>query len=221
MPQKLYVLDKKIFSELISENAKKNNRTKGKEQELLADYIGCSTEAIRKWKSYNSKDRNGLRDIDAIKKIAKYFNIKDINVLLKEVRESKRMKLQKERQIDALRRCYRIIYDFLREFETTGGFCYPTGNISVDTNFKKFELYEYADKRSEEVRNQIHKEYFDLKDTDVFDELTNYVDDLYEIYNEKIIVGGRMELSDDKYISTEEDYSKYMKLLDEIIGRYI
>ena len=83
------------------------------------------------------------------------------------------------------------------------------------------KIYEYAEEKIEKVLLTIQKEYFYLHDTEVYSEILEYSEnELYDIFNGKLGYAYRFEAEPDGNPTTQDDYSKALKRLNEIVEKY-
>ena len=86
---------------------------------------------------------------------------------------------------------------------------------------KNFGIYDYAQNKIEKVQKVFLKEYFYLHDTEVYEELNNYIEnDLYDTFDGKLSYAYRFEAIPDGHPTTFDDYSKALQRINEIIEKY-
>ena len=79
-----------------------------------------------------------------------------------------------------------------------------------------------ADDMHRKIELVLDQEYFDLRDTDIYNELCEFVsDDLIDIYDGKVSYAYRFEAHADGNPTTSEDYDKAMIKLNGIIEKYV
>lgn len=79
-----------------------------------------------------------------------------------------------------------------------------------------------ADEMHRKIELVLDQEYFDLRDTDIYNELCEFVsDELIDIYDGKVSYAYRFEAYADGNPTTSEDYDKAMIKLNGIIEKYV
>ena len=205
----------KIYVEKYSKNMKISN---AKVFELIAQTVNVTPEAVKQWHYGN----NGPSELGIIQKIAELLNVRDYLILMKKAKEEKKMVLNPV-QIESLKRIYDDVIDYLDNFYKTDGFTGTLWYVYQDQGYKDPEdkIYEYAEERIEKVLLTIQKEYFYLHDTEVYSEILEYSEnDLYDIFNGKLGYAYRFEAIPDGNPTTQDDYSKALKRINEIVEKY-
>ena len=225
---KEFVFNFQLFRKVFNEYRKNKNIKAGELEWIIANETKLTPEAIHNWRF----TKNGPSNLDTVKLIAKAMEIDDWKLFIKDKSEKQNMSGLSERQVAAVKRIYDSIIDFLHYFNDTDGI---TGNLwyelqrhGVEEKDVEDTLYEIAENRVIKLQHVFDKEYFDLKNTDIYAELEKYVyEDIYDIYNEKLGYAYRFEAGVEKIdgtrdtVTTEEDYIKYLNLINGIIDKYI
>ncbi|MEE1273439.1 MAG: hypothetical protein UHI81_02940 [Olegusella sp.] len=204
-------------------------------EQKAADVIGVSPSAVHAWRV----GVNAPADIDRIKSLATFWDI-DFTTLLVPVKKGKNMREKyTDRQIEALRRIYVAIIDFLDEFDRTMGFNNYWFDIvekeGIAPGHAEARLYEIVDNKHLDVVRAIKREGFDLRDTEIYDRIMDYAwEDLVNIYDGKLSYAYRfeegVELAEPNSDSTkeqcseapeEDDYQKALKSLHSILDEFI
>ncbi len=73
-----YYFNFSVFKDLFTKKHNKERINVGKLEENLADKINVTKEAVHNWRF----TQNGPADIELVKKVAIYFNLSDITILL-------------------------------------------------------------------------------------------------------------------------------------------
>ena len=213
-----YRFDFQSFSIYVEKFAKVKKTSKTKVFELIAQTVCVTPEAVKQWNYGN----NGPSEIDIIQKAAALLNVKDYLNLMKKAEEDEKMMLS-NLQIESLKRIYDDVIEYLNDFYKTDGFTGALWYVYQDQGYKDPEdkIYEYAEERIEKVLLTIQKEYFYLHDTDVYSEILEYSEnDLYDIFNGKLGYAYRFESIPDGNPTTQDDYSKALKRINEIVEKY-
>ena len=213
-----YRFDFQSFSIYVEKYAKVKKTSKTKVFELIAQTVCVTPEAVKQWNYGN----NGPSEIDIIQKAAALLNVKDYLNLMKNAGEDEKMMLS-NLQIESLKRIYDDVIEYLNDFYKTDGFTGALWYVYQDQGYKDPEdkIYEYAEEKIEKVLLTIQKEYFYLHDTDVYSEILEYSEnDLYDIFNGKLGYAYRFEAVPDGNPTTQDDYSKALKRLNEIVEKY-
>lgn len=218
MNNEKYQFNPLAFNQCINQHSKKNGIKKGKIEDLLAEKLFVSSSAIHNWR-FGS---NGPASIELVKNIAKHLKI-DYMTLLKRYKEIEKMGKFSTLQIESLKRVYDAIIDFLDDFDKTDGF---TGTLWYEfqrkgSNNPEDDIYDYAQNKIEKVQKVLLKEYFYLHDTEVYEELSEYIEnDLYDTFDGKLGYAYRFEAIPDGNPTTFDDYSKALQRINEIIEKY-
>ena len=214
----VYRFDFQSFSIYVEKYAKVKKTSKTKVFELIAQTVCVTPEAVKQWNYGN----NGPSEIDIIQKAAALLNVRDYLNLMKKVEEDEEMVLS-NLQIESLKRIYDDVIEYLNDFYKTDGFTGALWYVYHDQGYKDPEdkIYEYAEEKIEKVLLTIQKEYFYLHDTEVYSEILEYSEnDLYDIFDGKLGYAYRFEAVPDGNPTTQDDYSKALKRLNEIVEKY-
>ena len=186
-------------------------------EEKIGSFVCVSSSAVHNW----VQGENGPDNIDIIIKLAEFFNIK-FELLLKNMDAEKKKDNLNNRQLDAIKRIYDEIISFLHEFQNTDGFnslwyeYYDSGESDPEE-----KIYEYIDKKLEKVFLAFDKEYFDLHDLAVYNEIENYINnDLYDTFDGKVSYGYRFEADGVNQPTTRDDFLNALKSINSIIEKY-
>ena len=212
-----YYFNFSVFKDLFSKKHIKEKTSIGELEENMANNINVSREAVHNWRF----EQNGPADIETIYQIANYFNLSDVKLLLTKKKGVDNNMLN-ELQIQSAKKVYDSIIEFLDIFEKTNGFNDLWFNIKKEPEFREDKLWNIATKEHNKVILSFNKEYFYLKNTQIYKDLENFIyNDLYEIYDGKLKYAYRFEAQVDGNSTTDEDYNKALNLINEIIEKYI
>lgn len=211
--------DSNNFKILIKSYGKRNKR-KSQDVELsLANGLNVSTDTVHKWHYGMSTPT----DVDLVKELAKILDLEDFTTLLKSADGGNSMGKLTERQITAVKKVYDICILFLNEFSNTSGFndyWYSLKDKGIEDTEEA--IVDTADDMHRKIELVLDQEYFDLRDTDIYNELCEFVsDDLIDIYDGKVSYAYRFEAHADGNPTTSEDYDKAMIKLNGIIEKYV
>ena len=187
--------------------------------EEISEAANVSTEAVKQWYYAN----NGPSDLNMIYEAVQVLNVADHMKLMKLAEEDEKVGILKSAQMKSLNRVYDIIIEYLDDFCRTDGF---TGGLWHEFTVEgcrnvEQKIYEYAEKLLHKVHLVIQKEYFYLRDIEVYSELLEYTEnDLYDIFDGKLSYGYRYEAIVEGNPTVADDYSKAFKKLSEIIEKY-
>ena len=215
-----YQFDFQTFERCVKQYAYNNSIRPTKVLELMAEFTNVTLSATKQW--YYQK--NGPSDITIIQKVAEFLGVTDYMLLMKETMERTDMINLNSLQYASVKRIYDSIIDFLNDFYNTDGF---TGElwykfVREGSSDPEDDIYDYAINKIKEVNVVLQKEYFYLRNTSLYTELSEYVDnDLYDIFDGKLGYAYRFEAIPDGNPTTEDDYNKALKRLNEIIETYI
>lgn len=179
-----------------------------------------SPEAVKQW----YYGYNGPSEMRMIFEIARSLHIDDHLKLMKKVKENIEMKDLNSLQTESLKRIYDSIIDYLNDFNNTDGFTGTLWHEFFDKGSKdpEHDIYDYAEDKMRIVQSIIQKEYFYLRDTEVYAAICEYADnDLYDIFEGKLSYGYRFEAQSNGNPTTIEDYNKALLRLNEIIEEYV
>jgi len=188
-------------------------------EQLLAEKLNVSSETIHKWRYGKSNPS----DIELVKGLAGVVNASDYRVLLKKLDGGNRMNKLTDRQIAAVKRIYDVCIWYLHTFDNSDGFNdYWLVFSRQGSHNPEIDIDELVDKLWGKVNLVLDQEYFDLRDTKIYEELCEFVsEDLVDIYAGKTSYAYRFEAVVDGNPTTSEDYNKAMIHLNSIIEAYI
>lgn len=213
-----YYFDFSKFNELFINKSKKEKVKVGILEEKIANYINISKESIHNWRF----KINGPGDIEIIKKLAQYFNLTSINLLLTKKKDGEKNKMLNELQIISTKRIYDSVLDFLELFRNTNGFNDIWFDLDCKPELREDELWNIATKNFDKVVLQLKKEFLYLKNTSIYEKLEQYLyNDLYDTFDGKLSYAYRFESQVDGNPDTIEDYDKALNKLNEIIEEYV
>lgn len=220
---KYYRFNRESFNRYFDEYSKSAGISKRALEEQIADRIHVSDAAIHNWRSGS----NGPGDLDSIRILSESIYVNDYMIFLKVIEEKAPMKALTEKQVEAVKRIYDAIIDFLEEFRKTDGF----STLWYDYKDQCFrnptsKVYDYVEAKHNVVQVVYTKEYLYLHDTSIYDELYEYINNvLYDAYNEKVEPQYRSQcFSSDEgaYVfSSFYDYDNALTRINEIIDKYI
>lgn len=212
-----YTFNFKLFNELFIKKIKKEKLKINDLEMDLAKFIYKSSDAIHNWRF----KMNAPSDLDTIKLIAKYFCIENCMTFLIKEEEKIKMKKLTDLQILSIKGIYDGILDFLEEFEKSNGFNDYWFDLEEEYNQREGALYDLAISKVEKVILIYKKEYPIIKNTEIYEELGNYIyNDLYDIFEGKLAYGYRFEAAIDG-VTTDQDYSNSLNRINAIIDKYI
>lgn len=188
-------------------------------EELLAEKVGVSREAVHNWRFA----KNGPSDIEMIQKLAEVLNIKEWRVFTKSASGGEMVVQLTERQKDACKRVYDSIVEFLFEFKQTSGFndYWFQYSSSEEKNVENM-IYGRVEEKVDHLFLVLDKEYFDLGKHEIYEKLCEYVsENIYDLFDGKLSYAYRFEAAASGNLTTLEDYDHAMKALNEIIEEYI
>lgn len=215
-----YQFDFQTFERSVKQYAYNNSIRPTKVLELLSEFANVTLSATKQWYYQN----NGPSDITIIQKVAEFLDVMDYMILMKKMTERTDMINLNSLQYASVKRIYDSIIDFLNDFYNTDGF---TGGlwykfVREGSTDPEDDIYDYAIDKIKEVNVVLQKEYFYLRNTSLYAELSEYVDnDLYDIFDGKLGYAYRFEAIPDGNPTTEDDYNIALKRLNEIIETYI
>lgn len=188
-------------------------------EKKIADELSISVDAVHKWR-YGKSSPNYL---ELVKQLAAAINVNDYQKLLKSVDGgNSNMKLN-ERQVTAVKKIYDICIWFLMEFDNTDGFneyWYTLQDKGIEN--PEDAIVDMVDNMHRKIELVLEQEFFDLRNTDIYNELCEFVsDDLIDIYDGKLSYAYRTEALADGNPTTSEDYGNAMIKLNGIIEKYV
>ena len=198
----------------------KANKYKKKDAErFIADEMNVSVDTVHKWHYGTSNPA----DLDLVKSLASVLEISDFTTLLMSVDGGNKVKQLTERQMVAVKKIYDMCIWFLSEFDNTDGFNDYWNTLAAQgVRDPEETITEMADQMQRKVALVVDQEYFDLRDTDIYNELCEFVsEDLEEIYYGKVSYAYRFEAHPSGNPTTSEDYDKAMIKLNGIIEKYV
>ena len=226
MESRVYTIDgKKMqfdtnnFKILLKSYGKRNKMKSQDVERSLANALNVSSDAVHKWHYGMSTPT----DVELVKELARTFDLDDFTTLLKSVDGGNRMGKLTERQITAVKKVYDICIWFLNEFSNTSGFndyWYPLQDKGIKD--PEEAIADMADEMHRKIELVLEQEYFDLRDTEIYNELCEFVsEDLIDIYDGKLSYAYRFEALADGNPTTSDDYDKAMIKLNGIIEKYV
>ncbi len=223
---KCYQFDSNAFNNFFSINCKKNGINKLELEADLGEELSVSHSAVHSWRF----GENGPSDIETVMNIAKVLEISDHMLLLKERKENNNMQIT-ERQKDSLKRIYDAIIDYLEHFQRSDGFnnyWHELCRQGIEPKYVEHKLYEIAEDSQHIVELVLLKEYIELHNLPIYEQLEEYVyDDLGDIYNGKLSYAYRFEAGVEKVdgtrdtVTTDEDYTQAIKKINDIMEMYM
>lgn len=195
------------------------NIKKAKVFEYIVEKANVTPEAVKQWYYGN----NGPSDLAIIQKAAEVLEITDYLNLMRVANKGEKMLLN-SLQMESLKRIYDDIIEYLEDFYQTDGF---TGALWYEFERRgskdpEDDIYEYAEDRWGKVLLRIKKEYFYLHNADVYGDILEYSEnDLLDIFDGKLGYAYRFEAYPEDNPTTEDDYNKALKRLNEIVEKYI
>lgn len=226
MESRVYTVDdkkmkfsSKNFKIVLNTFCKDEKLKKQDAEHFIAEKLNISPDTVHKW-HYGMSSPG---DLELVKALASSVQINDFQTLLENVDGGNNMKQLTDRQVTAVKKIYDICIWFLSEFNKTDGFngyWHQFKDQGIDD--PEASIAELADSMREEVGLVLDQEYFDLRDTDIYNELCEFVgEDLLEIYDGKLSYAYRFEAFVDGNPTTSEDYDKAMIKLNGIIEKYV
>jgi transcriptional regulator with XRE-family HTH domain len=188
--------------------------------ESIAEAVNVTHEAVKQWYYGN----NGPSELVIIKQIAEVLNVTNYLMFLKKAEEREETMTLNLLQTESLKRIYDAVIDYLDDFNKTDGF---TGALwykfaRLGSKDPEEEIGRYAEDKIDAVLLVIQKEYFYLHDTVVYSDILEYAEnDLYDIFDGKLSYAYRFEAVIDGHPTTDEDYSKALSRINEIIEKYV
>jgi transcriptional regulator with XRE-family HTH domain len=225
MESRTYELDgkKKKFNSVgfrrrVETYCKANKITKAKFEQLLEEKINWDKETIHKW----IYGKNNPNDLEVVKSLANELGISDYIQLLDDV-EDEKMKQLTDRQVTAVKKIYDSCVWFLNEFYNSDGFNDLWHKLVAEgVENPESAITEYVDNLHKKVNLIADQEFFDLRDTDIYNELCEFIsDELEEIYYGKVSYAYKFEAIASGQQNTAEDYGNAMDKLNKIIEKYV
>lgn len=226
MESRIYTVDgnkmkfsSKNFKIVFDTYCKVNKLKKQDAERVVAETLNISADTVHKW-HYGMSSPS---DIELVKDLASTLQMSDFSTLLVNVDGGSGMKQLTERQIIAVKKIYDMCIWFLAEFDNSDGFNNYWHTLAAQgVRDPEETITEMADEMHRKVSLVVDQEYFDLRDTDIYNELCEFVsEDLEEIYYGKVSYAYRFEAVPDGNPTTSEDYDKAMIKLNGIIEKYV
>lgn len=220
----VYYFDNEAFNERLKNTSKSSGKKIGEIEIELAEFLHVSKEAIHNWRFAQQSPANE----ELAKEISKYFKIANKLFFLKGKDTYKNMNnihSLNQYQINSIKIIYDKIIEHLDYFRNTDGYNDLWMHF-VDGGYAKSsienKIYEVAESKIAEVFLTFQKERIFLKNTDIYNEIGEYVyNDLYDIYDGKLSYAYRFEAIPSNNPTTEEDYEKSIKTINSIVDKYL
>lgn len=208
-----------LFLKLFEKYQQNNRLTVTALQDELSEKINVTTYAVKNWRQRN----NGPGSLDIIQDVAKFLNISDWKMLLKEVEGGKKMERLTDREKTAVKKIYDVCIWFLNKFEKSDGFnSYWHDFVEKGSSNPKLDIEELVDSLMQNVFLVIDQEYFDLRGCEIYNELSEFIsEDLQNVYSGKLSYAYRFEAIPYGNPTTFDDYGKAMLRLNNIIDQYV
>lgn len=212
-----YFFDHDIFNDMFNRKCNKDRLMIKDVEEQLANAINVSKDTVHSWryKTYSPNDLNLVNDI------ANYFGYEKDVLLCKKGGDVK-MKKMSDIELMSVKRVYESIIEFLEYFYKTNGFNDLWFDFEkLEPSLREEKLWEIAEKEHDNVMLSLKKEYPIIGKIQIYTDLINFIyNDLYDIYDGKLTYAYRFEAIPDGNPTTDEDYTKAYKKLNEIIDSY-
>lgn len=227
-----YQFDTRTFNEIFRRAARIQSRMSlSSFEQQVGDAVSVSSSTVHAWRLGN----NAPADIERVCELANYFGLSKDTLLKQSGRERPMKGKYTDRQLEALRRIYAAVIDFLDEFQRTMGFTiywFDIVDSGVAPEHTENQLCELVDRKHLDVVKEIKKEAFDLRGAEIYDALLDYAwEDLINIFDGKLSYGYRFEqgtelgpdTTEEELFegSTEGDYQKALKALHAILDEYL
>lgn len=212
-----YFFDHDIFNDIFNRKCNRDRLMIKDMEEQLANAINVSKDAVHSWR-YKTYSPN---ELDLIKDIANYFGYEKDVLLCKKGGDAKMKKLS-DVELMSIKRVYESIIKFLEYFYKTNGFNDLWFDFEkLEPSLREEKLWEIAEKEHDKVMLSLKKEYPIIGKIQIYTDLSNFIyNDLYDIYDGKLKYAYRFEAIPDGNLTTDEDYTKAYKKLNEIIDSY-
>lgn len=166
-------------------------------EEIIGSALCVTASAVHMWRF----GKNGPSDLERIEELEDFFELPR-GSFLKELSKEGRASAMKytDRQLEAVRRIYAAIIEFLDEFERTNGFndLWYTLAEEGDVKCTESKLMEYVEDRHHAVMLTGEKDRFDLGGTALYNDLMELVyDGLADMYDGKLAPGYRHDAFED------------------------
>lgn len=216
-----YQFSTDAFNAAFREYLYKQKKKVGAGESELAEAVSLSKDAIHQWRYGN----NGPGDLETIIKIADYFKI-DFYRLLKEVPQVEAStEVLSDRQMEALRRIYCAIWDFLEQFRQNDGFVWEIDDRKSIWDGDDIDKVDYAIEQYDQVGMAIKKEYLDLGKTELYKNIEQFWDvDLFDMWNGKQEPWYRFDFAEQgkpTATSVEKELTDIIRKLHTIIDPYL
>ena len=186
------------FNRDFREKAKQAGKRLAEYEKEVGRAVYVGPDAVHSWRMGGS----GPGDIEKIQTLASFWDLR-LEALLKkapdETKETTMTTTYTERQLEALRRIYVTISEYLEEYLWTGNFSSYKHTVTAPKELRDtyewgtygFEPEEYREQIVEGIRTTkyhevylaIMREGFDLRDLPVYDRILDYwADTLHELY---------------------------------------
>jgi len=215
--ESFYFFNHDMFNDIFNKKHNKDNLMIKDMEEKLAAAVNVSKDTVHSWR-YKTYSPN---DLDLVKNIANYFGY-DEDVLLCKKGEDTKMKKLSEIEKISVKSVYESVLGFLEYFYKTDGFNDLWFDLkNMDSSLKEEKLCEIAEKEHDKVILAFKKEYPIIGKMQIYTDLENFIyNDLYDMYDSKLTYAYRFEAIPDGNPTTDEDYTKAYKKLNEIIDFY-
>lgn len=216
----LYSFDFDSFDLFFGKYCQKKKLKKETAEIEIGKKLNVSEHAVHSWRFRSFAPA----DITIARNLATILGAENQSIFLKRIKEGNRMENLNERQIIAVKKIYDCIVDVLFELKNNYKDFEEEYYEQVDANRSEVdddEQTEYADDiddmlgyvfeririETDRVRNAIAKEYFDLHDTEIYDQFSSFCE------NELTIAFFSCDPN-----SSTEDFCAAIKKLHIIIG---
>ena len=190
----------------------------------IANKTGFSASTVSNW----LRGKNAPLDVETIEQLAQSLGLKDMKILLNEVHRRTNMDRSNQRQIEAAKRitdkCLWYLSNYLnsdgydkyfQEYEASG----------VENPFA--EVFDLAESFYNELMTVYEQEYFDLHDTDIYQDLQIFIA-MHQRYYSGSVKDQIPELrqydpirGEDVDLEISLNYMDALSELQEIIKKYI
>lgn len=219
--EKVYYFDYDLFNKFFKSNYSKKHITLEQLEIELAEYLNISKDAVHSWRF----KKQSPMSLEIIIEISKYFNVRDYMIFLRRKEIQSNMNNFNQYQINSIKKIYDKIIEHLDYFYHTDGYndlWHQYADQGYKTNIIEDKLYDVAEKKLDEVFLAYEKERIFLKNTSIYDEIGEYIEnDLYSIFENKLSYAYRFEADVDGNPTTQEDYEKALKNINIIVDKYL
>lgn len=212
-----YFFDHNIFNDMFTKKCNKEGVRITIMEEQFANAINVSKDAVHGWR-FNTYSPN---DLNLIENIAKYFGCKMDEFLCNKEGDVEMKKIS-DVELMSVKRVYESIIKFLEYFYETNGFNDLWFDLKkIEPSLREEKLYEVVEKEHSKVMLSLKIEYPIIRKNQIYTDLSNFIyNDLYDIYDGKLTYAYRFEAVVDGNQTTDEDYTKAYKKLNDIIDSY-